>query len=124
MRKSINSLFCGIVLLLCVMRVAGAQEVHNTDQAVPASQSFALADTKDLTELNIKAEAVEYRGRKAVRLTALGEDGLAFVNGTQFRDGTIEVDIATRVTTPPGVRMPGFIGIAFRARSDAHKHEM
>ena len=87
-------------------------------------QSFALSDTKDLAEDGVKAEAVEYLGRKAVRLLAQGEDGLAFVKGTQFRDGTIEFDMATKVTTPPGVRMPGFTGVAFRASADGAHHDM
>jgi hypothetical protein len=46
------------------------------------------------------------------------------VNGTEFHDGTIDVDIATKVTTPPGVRMPGFVGIAFRVRPDASHYEL
>lgn len=110
-------------LCLCAIIVA-AQPAQHAGAAPPASQSFALTDTKDLTLQGGQAEAVEYRGRKAVRLTTPGEQGFAFVNGTQFRDGTIEVDIATHITTPPGVRMPGFTGLAFRALPDASHYEM
>jgi len=87
-------------------------------------QTFALEDTKGLIERNVKLEPVEYRGRKAVRLTKESEDGLALLPGTDFQDGTIEADIALIVTTPPGVRMPGFIGIAFRARNDVSHYEL
>jgi hypothetical protein len=112
--------FSGVVLLLwSAVHLWGAQEVHNAAPVTSASQTFAFTDTNDLVEQGVKAEVVEYRGRKAVRLIAQGEDGLALVKGMQFRDGTIEVDIATKVTTPPGVRRPGFTGIAFRARPDA-----
>jgi hypothetical protein len=52
------------------------------------------------------------------------EDGFAFLRGTDFQDGTIEADIALKITTPPGVRMPGFVGIAFRARPDASHYEL
>jgi hypothetical protein len=88
-------------------------------------QSFALTSTNDLQVSGGNADAVEYQGRKAVRLTAT-KDGevFAFVKGIQFQDGIIEVDIATKITTPPGVRMPGFTGIAFRARPDASHYEM
>lgn len=96
-----------------------AVEGHDVDAAVPPAQTFALADTKDLAEAGVKAEAVEYRGRKAVRLTTDGEDGFAFLKGTDFRDGTIEVDIATKVTVT-GRRMPGFTGIAFRVQDPKH----
>lgn len=88
-------------------------------------QTFALSDSKDLTLVNVKADAVEYNGRKAVRLTSNpGKDGFALLRGTDFQDGTIEGDIALKITTPPGVRMPGFFGIAFRARPDASRYEL
>ena len=115
------------LLLWSAGHISGAQEPHGTDAAVPASQTFALTDTRDLVvEPGVKAEAVEYRGRKAVRLTreAVDEAALALVNGTQFRDGTIEVDIATKVNAPPGVRRPGFAGIAFRVGSDPSHYEL
>ena len=117
----------GILLLsLAAARIARAQETPAAKPSVPASQTFALMDTKDLELQGVKAEAVEYRGRKAIRLTTLegAEDGFAFLKGTHFRDGTIEVDIATKTLTPPGVRMPGFTGIAIRARPDATHYEM
>lgn len=34
------------------------------------------------------------------------------------------MDIAVKITTPPGVRMPGFTGIAFRARPDGSHYDM
>ena len=33
-----------------------------------------------------------------------------------MQDGTIEADIAIKIIPPPGVRMPGFVGIAFRGQ--------
>jgi len=89
------------------------------------AQSFALTDLSDLTVTGGKAETVEYRGRKAVRLTTEAEEGVfAFLKGIQIQDGTIEAEIAMKATTPPGVRMPGFVGVAFRARTDASHYEM
>ena len=118
--------FAFLLLLLSGGAFATAQETHaNAPVATP--QTFALTDTKDLTATGaVKAEAVEYKGRKAVRLTRPEGDaaGLTFLNGTNFRDGTIEVDIATRITRPPGTRMPGFTGIAFRVRPDGSQYEL
>ena len=94
-------------------------------QATPNAQTFALSDTKDLVLTNMKADAIEYKGRQAVRLTKdTQKDGFALLRGTDFQDGTIEGDIALKITTPPGVRMPGFVGIAFRARPDASHYEL
>ena len=89
------------------------------------AQTFAMSDTRDLVLLNVKADAVEYGGRKAVRLTKDTEkDGFALLRGTDFQDGVIEADIALKITAPPGVRMPGFVGIAFRAQPDASRYEL
>lgn len=94
-------------------------------RAASDTQTFALTDPSDLVLLNVKADAVEYKGRKAVRLTKdVEKGGFALLKGTDFQDGTIEADIALKITTPPGVRMPGFVGIAFRARPDASRYEL
>lgn len=91
-----------------------------------ADQTATLNDANELVLNNGRAEVVNYQGRKAIMLTTAPkqEDVLAFLKGAQIQDGTIECDIALKITTPPGVRMPGFVGIAFRARSDASHYEL
>jgi hypothetical protein len=112
------------VAMLTLALGAGA-ETASFAQAASNVRTFALSDTKDLALVNVKADAVEYKGRKAVRLAKdTGKDGFALLQGTDFQDGTIEADIALKITTPPGVRMPGFVGIAFRARPDASRYEL
>jgi hypothetical protein len=75
-------------------------------------------------ERNVSLEAVEYKGRKAVRLTKEPPGNkLALLPATDFQDGTIEADLAMKPTTPPGFRNAGFTGIAFRARPDGSRHE-
>ena len=94
-------------------------------QTTPTSQTFPLTDTAGLIPRNVKVSAVEYKGRKAVLVTNTGQDdGFALLPGVDFQDGTIEADLAVQITTPPGVRMPGFLGIAFRARPDASHYEL
>lgn len=93
--------------------------------ATPAQQSFPLTDTAALSVAGGKAESVEYRGRKAVCLTTqANSDIFAYVKGSSIRDGVIEVDLAVNITTPPGVRMPGFTGVAFRARPGGSRYDM
>ncbi len=90
-------------------------------------QIFPLHETTGLvTPPKAKTEAVKYQGRKCVRLTIDGDDndGLALLPGTDFQDGVIEADIALKTTVPPGVRYPGFVGIAFRVRPDASHYEL
>jgi hypothetical protein len=84
--------------------------------------STTSIDPAGLEPHNVKIESVDFLGRKAVRLTSLtpDKDGAAFalVRGTDFQDGSIDVDLAVKITTPPGVRMPGFTGLAFRMKPD------
>jgi hypothetical protein len=130
-----TTLLCANVRVLRAQvlgQLLGAQVLGWGEPAAQAAQSSAPTDVNDsilnggLTVTGGKAEAVEYQGRKAVRLltTEKGEDVFAFLKGTQIQDGTIEADIAIKITTPPGVRMPGFVGIAFRARTDASHYDM
>src|SRR5713101_2127450 len=92
----------------------------------PHVQTFPLRDTTGLIAPKAKTEAVNYLGRKSIRITLEGEDheGLALLPGTDFQDGVIEADIALKTTVPPGVRYPGFVGIAFRVRPDASHYEL
>ena len=79
-------------------------------------------DPASLESHNVKIETVDFLGRKAIRLTALAPDkdmsGFALVRGSDLQDGSIDVDLAVKITTPPGVRMPGFTGLAFRMKPD------
>ncbi|MBN9657849.1 MAG: hypothetical protein J0H49_06705 [Acidobacteria bacterium] len=110
---------CGAFLFLMPLALG------QTAPAAGQVQSYALTDARDLTGRGVKLEPVEYLGRKAVRVTTdETEDGLAFFKGLEFQDGTIDLDLAVKPTTPPGVRMPGFLGLAFRARTDGAHYEL
>ena len=95
-------------------------------QTPPRVQTFLLRDTTGLIAPKVRPEAVTYLGRQSVRITMDGDDheGLALLPGTDFQDGVIEADIALKSAMPPGVRFPGFVGIAFRARPDASHYEL
>jgi hypothetical protein len=90
------------------------------------AQQFPLTDAKGFTVKDVTLEPIQVFGRQGIRMTTDKdkEDGLAFVPGVDFQDGTIDVDVALKPTTPPGVRMPGFIGVAFRARTDGSAYDM
>jgi len=109
-----------LVVCACALMMASAR-----GQSAPAPQAFPLTDGTGLEPHNVKVDAVEYKGHKAVRLTKQAEgDGTAVLHGSDFQDGVIEADVALKVTTPPGVRMPGFIGLAFRAKADGSQYEL
>lgn len=107
----------GIALFLVAVGVAHAE----------AARTFPLTDAAGLAAHNVKLEPVTYLGRKAIRMTTAsqGDDaGFALLPKTDFQDGTIEVDLAVKILMPPGARMPGFTGIAFRAKPDGSGYEL
>jgi len=84
----------------------------------------------DRLELHsVKAEAVTWRRRPAVRVTdAAGDQGdevsrIAIVRGITFEEGTIEVALTgdTARDAPPNLR--GFVGVAFRVVSGGSQYE-
>lgn len=110
--------------VLTVVSVAAGQTAPAA-AAPPATQSFALTDTGDLEEAGMHATPAEYQGRKAVRLSSdsLDSAGFGLVKGTNFRDGSIDVDVAVVPRPTPGNTSPGFIGVAFRIGQDAAHYE-
>jgi hypothetical protein len=106
-----RSLLCTLLLVT----VAAAQA---------RAQSFPLTDAKGLTPRDATIEPVEVFGRKAIKVTTDKPECFAFAPNVEFQDGTIEVDLAVKTTAPPGVRMPGFLGIAFRATADGSAYDM
>jgi hypothetical protein len=109
---------------VAVVAVLAASELLGQPQS--REKTFALQDATGLIPLKVKAEPVNYLGRKCVRITMDGDDrdGLALLPGTDFEDGVIEADIALKVTVPQGIHYPGFLGIAFRVRPDASHYEL
>ncbi|UWZ82502.1 DUF1080 domain-containing protein [Occallatibacter riparius] len=113
------------MFLLLAATLGCCMAQSNATAPASAPQNFALTDASALAVTGGKAEAADYLGRKAVRLTTAAEsDIFAFVNGSNLQDGAIDVDLAIKITTPPGVRMPGFTGLAFRSRSDGSHYDM
>src|SRR5438876_2020308 len=77
---------------------------------------------------NVKTEWVTHKGRKALRVidTAPPDvaDGIQLVilNKTEFRDGTIEIELTGEPSPTAKSTAPrGFVGVAFRVKLDAAK---
>jgi hypothetical protein len=79
------------------------------------------AQTREqLTPHRVRLESVEYKGKRAIKVTEDGQVGngeaYAVINGAEFRNGTIEVELAGQAAASAGEGARGFIGIAFRLR--------
>src|ERR1043166_2502829 len=91
--------------------------------SICALPNTAAAQTPDrLTPHKVQVTAVDYQGKRAVKLVEDGTvpngEAYAVVAGPEFHNGTIDVQIAGRPASSDaaagGAR--GFIGIAFRLR--------
>jgi hypothetical protein len=102
--------------------LASAQSQH----VRPVSMTL---QPNSLETINAEAKAVQYKGRRALQLTPPAgkersdEDMLAILKGTNFKNGTITVELAGAPRADATPDMRGFIGIAFRVQGDGEKFE-
>lgn len=92
-------------------------------------QTFPLNSASGLKTLQVKAEAVSYKGRKAIRITDVAPpsagdaERLALITGCQFQDGVIELEMAGDVAPGAMAAARGFVGVTFRSAPDASRFE-
>ena len=82
----------------------------------------ASAQTVDqLVAHNVKLESVDYLGKRAVKITEVGEvangEAYAVVKDVVFHDGAITVELAGRPAGGAAAGARGFVGIAFRLQN-------
>jgi hypothetical protein len=112
------------VILVAALLLAGGTALAASGNA----RSLALEPVRNLTLVGARAEAVVYRGQRAVHLQSrLGHEAdddsmLAIVPFSDFKDGTIELDVAgAPIPQVPNAR--GFIGVAFRVQAHPDSFE-
>ena len=97
----------------------------NTLQA----QTISLDSLDQLKLVNVKAETVTFKGRKALRVLdaakpGSGDEGrLVILPKTEFQDGVIEVDLAGEPGPGAAEGARGFVGVAFRVAADQSRFE-
>ena len=93
------------------------------------SQTMSLDSLNHLKLVNVQAETVSFKGRKALRVldglpTDTGdEERLVVLPNTAFQDGVIEVDLTGEPRSGASEGARGFVGIAFRVAPDASRFE-
>jgi hypothetical protein len=111
-------LFFAVILSLSVI-------VTSAQQTRPSRSQNLLDPNTKLDMVNGDTKWMDYRGRHGLHVVPLpghehadSEEMLAFLPNLDFRDGTIEVDVAgaPRPGFPPGEK--GFIGVYFRMQGD------
>lgn len=93
------------------------------------AQKVSLDSPDKLILVNVKAESVTFKGRKALRVSdaapaGAGDEGrLVVLPTTDFQDGIIEVDLAGEPGPGAGEGARGFVGVAFRIAPDQSRFE-
>ena len=112
-----------ISLLCATLSIVAARSPAVQAQAIP------LDAMDQLKLVNVKAEKVTFKGRKALRVSdpaAVGtgdQEQFVILSKTDFQDGIIEVDLAGEPGPNAGEGARGFVGIAFRVAADASRFE-
>src|SRR5215471_4571133 len=121
MRRLLAELLVIAALGLCVVDAGGK------DAKASPNGTWKLDTLDKLEFVNAKADVISYQGRKAVRLLlSPGSENaygrvLAVLSGTDFKDGTIEVNVAGKPAEGAPEAARGFIGLAFRVQPHAEK---
>jgi|SRR5271156_1406624 len=114
--------FCGLGFVLFVIATSG-----QTTKIRMAE--YRLDSTDGLELFNANARIVDYRGKRALHLAPAknheAENGsmIALVAGSDFHDGTIEVDVGGAPILTMDSTARGFIGVQFRAQDHGAKAE-
>src|SRR5260370_1393726 len=121
---AMKSLIAAIVVLASL--AVGARGQTPGPNAAVKTTTVPLDRLAEQQASHVKAEWVTYKGRKALRVidTAPPDvaDGIQLVilNRTEFRDGTIEIELTGEPSPTAKSTAPrGFVGVAFRVNVDA-----
>ena len=108
-----------VIVSVAVASLGLAQKPANAWRA-------ALTDATGLTLHGVKASASTLEGKRAVQLVEASTspaEAYAVVGGPLLRDGQIDVDLAARPGASADSGARGFVGIAFRMKTDQSAFE-
>ncbi len=87
--------------------------------AASSGRHIDIEDGRGLDFVHVVPQTVTYKGHKALKLVGAGGDyngeQVALLNNLDFKDGTIEVDLAGFPGPGSSDTARGFIGVAFRS---------
>jgi hypothetical protein len=81
-------------------------------------RQYSLESAAGLRLGKLAAQPATLLGKKGLQMTSSGEELIAAIEGLEFGDGTIEVELAGAPGPGAGEGARGFVGIAFRVSND------
>lgn len=128
-KSDIRGMAPAVCLFISLLTTGFVALGASSQPANARAQTLRLDSMQGLQTVNTKAEVVQYRGRKALHLAAPQdheidqESMVALVNGSAFKDGTIEVEVAGLPIIAMDPTARGFIGIQFHAQDHGTRAE-
>ena len=124
MYRATKGIFAGALLMVCAL-LAGPRPNAKTGVGAVQTPQFQALQRIDLAEQlahgklrTVNREVTKLQGsRDGVHVTEKADAGVAWIEGSDFADGTIELDVRDR-----DVLQQSFVGVAFH-RKDDHTYE-
>lgn len=114
----------------CSLVVALAAVICTTAAFADGARRFPLSSAEGLTPHNVTTRPATLAGKKGIRVEAAREiaaganpEELVVLDGTNFTDGVIEVEIAGDIQPGAPDTARGFVGIAFRLQEDLKTYD-
>jgi hypothetical protein len=88
--------------------------------------TISLLDLKNLTSVNVLATEENYMGKECLKVIDNSENTevkLVKINGLDFKNGIIEIEVAGQPAQNSSEQARGFVGIAFRISNDNSRFE-
>jgi hypothetical protein len=126
-RREHRAVLAGVAAL--ALPLLGCATASPTTAAPGAgARVLPLTSSESLTLMGARAESVSYAGRSGIQLQPLDQVGpddvmLAIVQGPEFRDGEIDVEVSGAPQTGAPADMRGFIGVSFHVSPDGSRSE-
>jgi hypothetical protein len=108
--------------------IAIAATVYGSGKPGTSTHVYRLDSSDGLELVNTTAQIVDYRGKRALHLSSPQNTSgrgsmIALVTGTDFKNGTIEADVAGVPITSLDPTARGFVGVVFRSQPHAARAE-
>ena len=93
--------------------------VAGTETRQGPAKQYALESPAGVRVRNLTIETATLQGKKGVKLTSSGVEEVAVIEGLEFANGVIELELAGIPAPGAGEGARGFVGVAFRVQQDA-----
>ena len=116
---SLDNILIAAAVAVCLLVVAPVAAIAQT-------KTLALDSADGLIAENVTIAPVTHKGKEGIKVLGSGGprvEPIVLVEGVEFTNGTIEVEVAGLPSKDAGAQARGFVGITFRVQDDRHTYD-